>query len=151
VNSLATLELGRFPHRASVMAAAALAALTIDFATKRIAVALEPDSLLFHVSDRDPFGLGAALILVAAATSFLACVVPAPLVAVAAGVALGGGLGNLASREWWSERGGSPDFIRFADGSTGNLADLFIVAGLMTMLLGIVIWLAWSVVTRHRS
>ena len=144
-----TLELGRFPHRAVVMATSAFAAFTVDFVTKKIAVALEPESLLFHVSDRTPFGLGATLILVAASTSLLACVVPARLVAVGAGVALGGGVGNLASRHWWSERGGSPDFIPFGDGSTGNLADLFIGLGVGTMLIGTVVWLGWTAATRR--
>jgi lipoprotein signal peptidase len=149
VSHLETLELRRFPNRALLMAAAALAAFSVDFVTKNLAVALEPDSLLFHVSDSAPFGLGSSLILVAAATSLLACVVPARLVALGAGVALGGGVGNLASRRWWSERGGSPDFIRFGDGSTGNIADLSIAAGLGTMLIGIAIWLVLTA-TMHR-
>jgi len=151
VRNLETLELERFPHRALLMAATALGAFSMDFVTKNVAVALEPDSLLFHVSDRAPFGLGSSLILVAAATSLLACVVPARLVAVGAGVALGGGIGNLASRHWWSERGGSPDFIRFGDGSTGNIADLFIAAGLGTMLIGIAVWLGLTATTHRRS
>ena len=151
MRNLETLELERFPHRALLMAATAFAAFSMDFVTKNVAVALEPDSLLFHVSDRAPFGLGSSLILVAAATSLLACVVPARLVAVGAGVALGGGIGNLASRHWWSERGGSPDFIRFGDGSTGNVADLFIAAGLGTMLIGIAVWLGLTATTHRRS
>ena len=145
-----TLELERFPQRAVVMAVAALVAFAVDFVTKEIAVAVEPDSLLFHVSDLEPFGLGATLIFVAASTSLLACVVPARLVAVGAGVALGGGIGNLTSRHWWSARGGSPDFIPFSDGSTGNVADLFIGLGVGTMLIGTVVWLGWTVAT-HRS
>jgi hypothetical protein len=132
------------------MAAAALAALAVDFTTKSVAVALEAEPLIFHVSDRAPFGLGGSLILVAASTSLLACVVPARLVAIGAGVALGGALGNLASREWWSERGGSPNFIRFADGSTGNVGDLFIFAGLGTMLFGTLAWLGWTVFAQRR-
>ena len=143
-----TLELERFPSRALVMGVAALAAFAVDFVTKEVAVALEPDSLLFNVSDRTPFGLGSTLILVAAATSLLACVVPARIVAVGAGIALGGGLGNLTSRHWWDARGGSPDFIRFGDGSTGNVADLFIALGLGTMLIGSIAWLCWTVATR---
>lgn len=146
-----TLELGGFPHRAAVMAAAGLAALAVDFVTKRVAVALDPDSLLFHVSDRAPFGLGASLILVVAASSLLACVVPARLVAVGAGVALGGAVGNLVSRHWWSARGGSPDFIPLGDGSTGNVADLFIGLGVGTMLIGTVVWLGWTIATGARN
>ena len=146
-----TLELARFPHRAVVMAAAALVAFAVDFVSKEIAVALEPDSLLFHVSDRDPFGLGAALILVVVSMSLLACVVPARIVALGAGVALGGALGNQMSRYWWSSHGGSPDFIRFGDGSTGNVADVFIAAGLGVMLLGSVVWLLWAVSSRSRA
>ena len=147
----ATLELERFPRRALLMAAAALAAFLVDFVSKELAVALEPDTLLFHVSDRDPFGLGAALILVVAAMSLLACVVPSRIVAIGAGAALGGALGNRMSREWWSSHGGSPDFIRFGDGSTGNVADLFIAFGLGAMLLGIAAWLLWSVLSRGRN
>ena len=151
VSRFATLELWGFPHRAVVMAAAGLAALAVDFVTKRAAVALEPDSLLFHVSDRAPFGLGAGLILVTASSSLLACVVPARLVAVGAGVALGGAVGNLVSRHWWSARGGSPDFIPFGDGSTGNVADLSIALGVGTMLIGTVVWLGWTIATQARS
>ncbi len=133
------------------MAAAAFAALSVDFVTKEIAVALEPASLLFNVSERTPFGLEGTLILVAASTSLLACVVPARIVAVGAGVALGGGLGNLTSRYWWDARGGSPDFIPFGDGSTGNVADVFIGLGLGTMLIGTVAWLGWTVATRRHG
>jgi len=151
MSRLATLELEEFPKRALLMAAAAFAAFLVDFASKEIAVALDPDTLLFHVSDRDPFSLGAALILVVAAMSLLACVVPSRIVAIGAGAALGGALGNRMSREWWSSHGGSPDFIRFGDGSTGNIADLFIAFGLGTMLLGIAAWLLWTVLARGRS
>ena len=146
-----TLELARFPHRAVVMAAAALVAFFVDFVSKEIAVAVKPDSLLFHVSDRDPFGLGAALILVVVSMSLLACVVPARIVGLGAGVALGGALGNHMSRYWWSSHGGSPDFIRFGDGSTGNVADVFIAAGLGTMLLGSVVWLVWAAARHSRA
>jgi hypothetical protein len=147
---LETLELDRFPNRAVVMAIAALAAFVVDFVTKEVAVAIEPGSLRFHVSDLEPFGLGASLILVVAATSLLACVLPARLVAVGAGVALGGGLGNLVSRHWWSVRGGSPDFIPLVDGSIANLADFFIGLGVGTMLIGSVGWLVWTIATsRH--
>ena len=132
------------------MAAAALAAFAVDFVSKEVAVALEPASLLFHVSDRSPFGLGSSLILVAALTSLLACVVPARLVVVGAGVALGGAVGNLVSRHWWGARGGSPDFIRFGDGSIGNVADVFIALGLATTLIGIAVWLAWTTFAARR-
>ena len=151
MSRLETLALARFPQRALLMAAAAFAAFLVDFVSKELAVALEPDALLFHVSDRDPFGVGAALILVVAAMSLLACVVPSRIVAIGAGAALGGALGNRMSREWWSSHGGSPDFIRFGDGSTGNVADLFIAFGLGTMLLGIAAWLVWTVLARDRS
>ncbi len=149
MSRLATLELERFPSRVVVMVVATLGAFGVDFVSKEIAVALEPDSLLFHISERAPsFGLGAGLILVAAATSLLACVVPARVVAVGAGLALGGALGNLVSRRWWAARGGSPDFIPFGDGSTGNVADVVIGLGLAAMVLGTVFWLGWTVARR---
>lgn len=151
VSNFATLELERFPARALVMAAAACLAFAVDFLSKEVAVALDPASLLFNVSDRTPFGLGWTLILVAASTSLLACVVPARIVAVGAGVALGGGLGNLTSRHWWNARGGSPDFIPFGDGSTGNVADVFIGLGVSTMLIGTVAWFGWALATRTRG
>jgi hypothetical protein len=151
MSRLETLALERFPQRALVMAAAAFAAFLVDFVSKELAVALEPDTLLFHVSDRDPFGLGAALILVVGAMSLLACVVPSRIVAIGAGAALGGALGNRMSREWWSSHGGSPDFIRFGDGSTGNVADLFIAAGLGVMLIGSVVWLVRAVASHSRA
>ena len=145
-----TLELERFPHRTVLLALAAIAAFAVDFVTKHVAVALEPDALLFHVSDRDPFGVGPTLIFVAAAASLLACALPARVVAVGAGVALGGAVGNLASRQWWSAYGGSPDFIPMGEGSTGNLADLFIAVGAGTMLIGSIAWFAWAIVTSSR-
>jgi len=148
---LTSLDLPGLPGRAALMALAAAGALAIDFASKQIAVAAEPSTLLFHVSDRDTFGLGTSMILLAAAGSLLACVLPVRVVALGAGAALGGALGNLASRHWWSDLGGSPDFIRFADGSTGNVADLCIAAGATTMLLGSIAWLAWTVVAARRA
>ncbi len=151
MSRFATLELERFPNRALVMAAAACFTFALDFATKEVVVALEPASLLFNVSDRAPFGLGWTLIVVAASTSLLACVVPARIVALGAGVALGGALGNLTSRYWWDARGGSPDFIPFGDGSTGNVADLFIGLGLGVMLIGTVAWLGWTIATRPNA
>ena len=150
MNRVATLELADYPRRAALMAGVALAALVTDFVSKEIAVALEPDALLFHVSERTVFGLGTSLILVAAATSLLACVLPSRVVALGAGVALGGALGNLTSRTWWSAYGGSPDFIPFADGSTGNVADIFIGMGALAMLLGAVAWLGWNVASALR-
>jgi hypothetical protein len=147
VSNFETLALRRFPHRALIMVAAGLMAFAVDFVAKEIAVALEPRTLRFHVTDLRPFGLGASLIFVAAATSLLACVVPVRLVVIGAGVALGGGLGNLVSRHWWSERGGSPDFIPLADGSIANAADFFIAFGVSTMLIGTVVWLCWTVAT----
>jgi hypothetical protein len=149
VRGLETLKLERFPHRAFLMASAALAALALDFVTKTIAVGVAPHTLLFNVSNLTPFGLGASLIFVAAATSLMACVLPPRVVAVGAGVALGGSLGNLVSRSWWSERGGSPDFIPLADGSTANVADFFIAIGLATTLVGSVVWLGWTIAVRH--
>lgn len=150
MSNFETLELRRFPHRALMMVAAGFAAFAVDFVAKEIAVALEPHTLLFHVSDFTPFGLGASLILLAATTSLLACVVPVRLVMIGAGVALGGALGNLVSRHRWSVRGGSPDFIPLADGSIANVADFFIVFGVGTMLIGTVVWLGWTIATtRH--
>jgi lipoprotein signal peptidase len=150
VTRFATLDLPGFPYRASLMAAAAVVALALDFVSKEIVVALEPGTLLFHVSDRDVFGLGAGAILVAASSSLLVCVLPLRVIAIGAGAALGGALGNLTSRHWWEQRGGSPDFIPFADGSTGNVADLFIALGAFTMLFGIVAWLVSTLVTPRR-
>ena len=139
----ATLELDAFPQRLSVMVLAAFSALFVDLVSKTVVVELWPDALLFNVSDRMPFGLAAGIVI-AFASSVLACVLPVRLVAVGAGLALGGSIGNLASRHHWGELGGSPDFIRFTDGSTGNFADLSIAAGAMFMLISIVAWLAWT-------
>jgi lipoprotein signal peptidase len=134
------------------MALAALSALAVDFSTKVTAVALEPRSLLFNVADESPWGLGTgALILLAALTSILACILPFRVIAVGAGMALGGALGNLFSRAWWSEYGGSPDFILFHGDATGNVADLLIVAGLAAMLLGAVAWLGIALAEHHRE
>jgi hypothetical protein len=150
VSRFATLDLPGFPYRASLMAAVAVTALAVDFVSKEIVVALDLQTLLFNVSDRNVFGLGASAILVAAASSLLMCVLPLRVVAVGAGVALGGALGNLTSRHWWEQRGGSPDFIPFADGSTGNIADLFIAFGAFTMLFGIVAWLVSILIASRR-
>jgi hypothetical protein len=144
VSRFATLELDDFRVRVSLMTLAAFSALLVDFVSKTIAVATWPDALLFNVSEQTPFGLGAELIVVVALCSLLACVLPVRLVAVGAGLAFGGSLGNLTSRHWWSELGGSPDFIRFADGSTGNVADISIAAGTGFMLLSTIAWLFWT-------
>ena len=151
MSRFATLDLPGFPYRASLMAAAAVMALAVDFVSKEIVVALDLETLLFHVSDRDVFGLGASAILVAAASSLLVCVLPLRVIAVGAGVALGGALGNLTSRHWWEQRGGSPDFIPFADGSTGNIADLCIALGAFTMLFGSVAWLVSTLISARRA
>jgi hypothetical protein len=140
----ATLELDDYPQRVLLMVLAAFSALFVDFVSKTIAVAVWPDDLLFNVSTQSLFGLGTGMIAVAALSSLLACVLPVRLVAVGAGLALGGSVGNLTSRHWWGELGGSPDFIRFTDGSTGNFADLSIGAGAAFMLLSTVAWLAWT-------
>jgi Signal peptidase (SPase) II len=151
MSRLSTLDLPGFPYRASLMAIAAVVALAIDFVSKEIVVALQLNTLLFHVSDRDVFGLGASAILLAASSSLLVCVLPLRVTSLGAGVALGGALGNLTSRHWWDERGGSPDFIPFADGSTGNIADLFIALGAFTMLFGIVAWLVSILIALQRA
>jgi hypothetical protein len=146
----ATLELQTYPRRVVTMGAVALGALAFDLLTKHVAVAVEPGTLLFNVSDRAPFELGWGLIFVVAACSLLACVLPVRVVAVGAGLALGGALGNLISRRLWADRGGSPDFIRFSDGSTGNVADLLIVTGGAAMLLGALVWLGRTLAADRR-
>lgn len=151
VSRFATLDLPGFPYRASLMATAAVVALAVDFVSKEIVVALDLETLLFNVSDRDVFGLGASAILLAAVSSLLVCVLPLRVIALGAGVALGGALGNLTSRHWWDERGGSPDFIPFADGSTGNIADLFIAFGAFTMLFGTIAWLVSILLAQRRA
>jgi Signal peptidase (SPase) II len=144
VARFATFELDDFRWRVSLMTLAACSALLVDFVSKTIAVAVGPDTLLFNISERTPFGLGTELILLAAASSILACVLPVRMIAVGAGLALGGSLGNLTSRYWWGDLGGSPDFIPFADGSTGNVADVSIAAGAGGMLLGAIGWMVWT-------
>jgi hypothetical protein len=132
------------------MASAAVLALAVDFVSKEIVVALQPDTLLFHMSGRQVLGLGDSAIVVAAASSLLACVLPLRAIAVGAGVALGGAVGNLVSRYWWEAHGGAPDFIPFADGSTGNIADLCIALGALSMVLATIAWLV-SVLVAGRS
>ena len=143
MNRFPTLRLDRFRWRVSLMVLVACSAFLVDLVSKTVAVELSPDALLFNVSDRMPFGFAAGLVIVVG-TSLLMCVLPVRLVAVGAGLALGGSLGNISSRHWWSELGGSPDFIRFTDGSTGNLADVSIAAGAMFMVLSTIAWLAWT-------
>jgi hypothetical protein len=144
---LAAFELERYPVRVVVMMAAALSALLVDFVSKTIAVAVDPQTLLFNISAQAQGNM----IFLLAATSLAACVLPARVVAVGAGVAFGGALGNLTSRHWWGALGGSPDFIPFADGSTGNLADIFIVLGGVAMLLGALLWLAWTALAARNA
>jgi hypothetical protein len=133
------------------MAGATGLAALIDFLSKELAVAVEPDALLFNVLGTFT-SAPASLVLVPAACSFLACVLPARAAAVGAGLALGGALGNLASRpRWWDTHGGTPDFIPFGDGTTGNVADLFIVGGIVTMLAGVLVWLAAGVLADVRT
>ena len=144
MSRFATLELDSFWWRASLMTLAACSALLVDLISKTVAVAIWPDALLFNVSEGSFLGPGAGVIVIAALCSLLACVLPVRLVAVGAGLALGGSLGNLTSRHWWSDLGGSPDFIRFSDGTTGNVADLAIAAGAGFMLLSTIVWLFWT-------
>lgn len=151
MSRFATLDLPGFPHRASLMVSAALLALAVDLASKKVVVALEPDTLLFNVSDREAFGLGAGAIVLAGLSSVLLCVLPLRVIALGAGVALGGAVGNLTSRYWWEQRGGTPDFIPFADGSTGNVADLFIALGAFTTLFATVAWLVSTLVVGRRT
>jgi hypothetical protein len=132
----AAFELDRYRRRVLVMGAAALAALLVDFTAKTVVVALDPETLYFHVSPRAQ----GSLIFVLAATSLAACVLPARVIALGAGVAFGGALGNLTSRHWWGDFGGSPDFIPFIDGSVGNLADIFIAFGGVAVVLGALLW-----------
>jgi signal peptidase II len=150
MGSLATLELGAYRQRVNLMAAAALVAIVVDFFSKTTAIALMPDGLLFNVSTSAPLDLGSSLILVAGLSSLLACVLPTRAVAIGAGVALGGAVGNLTSRYLWADQGGSPDFIPFGDGSTGNLADVCILVGALAMLLGAVVWLGWTAAVSRR-
>ena len=137
VTRFETLELERFPRRALFMAAAALAAFSVDFVSKHIAVSLEPDTLLFHVSDRDPFGVGAALILVVATMSLLASVVPARIVVLGAGAALGGAVGNLIDR---IRMGEVVDFLDFKliNYPIFNVADAAIVIGVALFILDMI-------------
>lgn len=150
VERLTTLELVSYPRRATFMATAACLALLADFVSKTVVVAIGPQTLLFNVNTHSFFGQGARTILVPIACSLLACVLPPRVVTLGAGVALGGALGNLASRYWWAGRGGAPDFIPFSDGSTGNLADLFILTGGGAMLLGALVWFARTVAVARR-
>ena len=134
-------ELGRFRARASLMLFAAAAAAIVDFATKEIAVAAAPQSVLFNPF-QDPILAGERVLFTAVvACSFLACVFPARLVAIGAGAAFGGAIGNLASRiRWWPEFGGTSDFIPMGGDYVGNVADVFIFVGAWTMVLATVVW-----------
>src|SRR5689334_10160094 len=131
-----TFDLPSYPRRASVLLAATLLAVCSDFAAKSVAVGLSPSTLLFHTSTHSAFAHSAMWILILGGCSLLACVLPSRVIAIGAGVALGGAIGNLASRYLWASQGGSPDFIPFGDGSIGNLADLSIMVGAAVMLLG---------------
>jgi hypothetical protein len=150
VDRLATLRLDLFRWRVTLMVLVACCAFLVDLVSKTVAVEMRPDALLFNVSDRMPFGFAGGLAIVVG-SSLLMCVLPVRLVAVGAGLALGGSLGNIGSRHWWSELGGSPDFIRFTDGSTGNLADVSIAAGAMFMVLSTIVWLAWTAFAPARN
>jgi hypothetical protein len=150
MNAFATLDLDAYGRRVSIMAIATLSAFVIDFAAKTVAVALDPRTLLFNVSTHAPLGFRTSLVLVIAG-SLAACVLPTRLVAIGAGVALGGALGNVASRHLWAEQGGSPDFIPFADGSTGNVADIFIFTGGIAMLLGAFVWFGVTAFESRRA
>ena len=144
---LPSFDLPALPARVQLMALAAVAVLCLDWVTKHVVVSLQPATLVHHVTDQGWAQYGNEVILVAAACSLLACVLPLRVVAIGAGVALGGALGNLTSRYRWDSLGGSPDFIPFADGSVGNVADVCIALGVATMLAGSTAWLLWSAFT----
>jgi signal peptidase (SPase) II len=150
MNAFATLDLDAYWRRVALMTTAMLLAFGIDFAAKTVAVALDPQTLLFNISSNALLGVHASLVLVVAG-SLAACVLPTRVVAIGAGVALGGALGNVASRELWAEQGGSPDFIPFADGSTGNVADIFIFTGGIAMLLGAFLWFGFTALESRRT
>jgi lipoprotein signal peptidase len=149
VERFGTFNLASYPHRAFVMLAAMALVFCVDFAAKSVAIGVSPSTLLFHTSTHAAFGQTGRALLVLAWCSLLACVLPSTVIAVGAGVALGGAVGNLASRYLWARQGGSPDFIPFGDGSTGNLADVSIMVGGAVMVLGSVVWLVRTLSTRR--
>jgi hypothetical protein len=116
VGRFETLELAGYPRRVLLMAAAALAVLAVDLASKVVAVAVGPHTLLFNVSHRSPLGLGQSAIVVFVAISLAACVIPSRTVALGAGIALGAALGNLTSRQSGPAAAGAPTSSRSATG-----------------------------------
>ncbi len=108
--------------RRTVAAATALAAATVDLSQKALA-----GPTLHHF--RSP----AALVLMAAVAAGLLLLVPripSALIAVGAGVAAGGALGNLVSAIVWSAGVPDPIVVRgSAGGIAFNLADVFVLTG----------------------
>jgi Signal peptidase (SPase) II len=98
----------------------ALGAVTLDHATKAVAIPLPS-----HATNpaRD-FWWWLPIV------TFLAgCLIPSTCVAVCLGLTLGGASSNIVDAFVWP--GGTPDFIRDVDGALFNLADVFIAAGLL--------------------
>ena len=113
-------------HLALVLGVAATLA-AIDVASKVAAIAGEPDRVLYDPRSQ------VLLFAVAACVALVTLVPRAGSVAldVAAGVLVGGCLGNLASLLLWPS--GIPDFVRGGQ-IVFNLADVFIWIGIVALL-----------------
>jgi Signal peptidase (SPase) II len=117
-------DMGSVRARRTAAAAAAGAAAAADLGHKALA-----GSALHHL--RSPAAL-LLMALVAAGLLLLVPRIPSIWIALGAGVAAGGALGNLVSALVW--RAGVPDpiVVRGANGGIAfNLADVFVLAGIV--------------------
>jgi lipoprotein signal peptidase len=113
---------GSLRIRRTVAVATALAAAAVDLSEKALA-----GTTLHHL--RSPFAL---LLMAAVAAGLLVLVprIPSGAIAVGAGIAAGGALGNLVSALVWSEGVPDPIVVRVAAGGVAfNLADVFVLTG----------------------
>ena len=120
------------PFRLLMIASVALVVAAVDWVLKAYALeVLRPDQVLFNPADR-PFHIAVACGLVGGG---LMAVARSRLMALGAGLIVGGGLGNLAELAVF---GRVTDFIPlgFPSGSMWSPADLFLLCGMVLLWIG---------------
>jgi signal peptidase (SPase) II len=122
------------PVRLLHIAAVAVMVAVVDWSLKTwAAIDLRPDQIVLN-TDRQWHAIPVCLVIGAG----LVAVARTPLLAVGAGVVMGGSLGNLGEQ---AVLGHVTDFIPLgfpATGSTWSPADLFLIAGLVLLWVGAV-------------
>lgn len=130
--------------RARIALLVAVPAFAVDQISKLVAAAVRPDSYVLN-----PTSLSMWWDVAVISVTVAVLLVPFRLLAIAAGLWLGGAAGNLFDAHVWP--GGVPDFIRVgALRGTFNLADAFIAAGAAGMGILLLVWVWVSATTLRK-